>query len=68
MADAVRHNGVVKIYYELKGFGFITRGKGKDLYFSQLDFADMPARVEGLQVTFEVEATPKGPRAIAIRG
>lgn len=60
------HHGIVKVYYSLKGFGFITREKGKDLYFDRHAVRDEAALIEGAAVRFSLEDSPKGPRAIGI--
>ncbi|EIO4604489.1 retron Se72 family effector protein [Vibrio parahaemolyticus] len=62
-------NGKVNAYNDFKGFGFIRREKGKDLYFSIDDFTtqvDIDSIVIGMSLLFDVVKTPKGPRATAI--
>ena len=53
-----------------RGFGFITAEDGKDYFFHRggltppLEFDSLTG---GEQVTFEVEQSPKGPRAVRVR-
>lgn len=58
--------GVVKVYFPLKGFGFITREKGKDLFFYRTSVTDEASIIEGTHVKFKIEASDKGARAIEI--
>ncbi|HHG3225428.1 retron Se72 family effector protein [Vibrio fluvialis] len=62
-------NGRVNAYNDFKGFGFIRREKGKDLYFSVDDFTtevNVDEIFIGMNLSFDVVKTPKGPRAVAI--
>lgn len=62
-----KHSGIIHYYNILKGFGFIRREKGKDVFFFFEDFLSGKAEVLiGDQVSFEVEQKPKGPRAFKI--
>jgi len=60
--------GTVKRLTRDKGFGFIRDGSGKDYFFHrssvQGSFDDLR---EGQRVSFEEEASPKGPRATNVR-
>lgn len=62
--------GTVKKVVADRGFGFITAEDAKEYFFhrsaldSSLDFDRLNG---GERVTFEVEAGPKGPRAIQVR-
>ena len=62
-------NGKIKRLTD-KGFGFITPdgGDGKDVFFhsSALQGVDFPSLREGDAVTFDVEDSEKGPRAINV--
>lgn len=58
--------GVVKVYYPLKGFGFITRDKGKDLFFFRSEVKDESLIVEGISVKFKIERHDKKYRATQI--
>jgi CspA family cold shock protein len=63
-------SGTIKKLISERGFGFITAEDGKDYFFhkdglsSSLDFDRL---VGGESVTFEVEAGPKGPRAVQVQ-
>jgi CspA family cold shock protein len=61
--------GTIKKVVADRGFGFITAEDGKDYFFHRgglqapLDFDRL---VGGESVEFEIEASPKGPRAIQV--
>nr|VVV04914.1 Cold shock-like protein CspLA [Aliivibrio wodanis] len=60
--------GFINAYNDFKGFGFIRRNKGKDVFFSIDDFnGEIKNIVIGLSITFEVVSKTKGPRAYNIR-
>ncbi len=65
MADRV--TGTVKWFNAAKGYGFISRAGGKDLFvhFSAIQEAGTGYRElnEGDQVEFDVEDSQKGPQA-----
>ncbi|WP_422395482.1 retron Se72 family effector protein [Roseateles hydrophilus] len=61
-----RHTGVIRCYYPIKGFGFIRRPKGKDVFFYRLDAASEDILFDGAHVSFGLRDEPKGPRAIRI--
>ncbi len=62
--------GTIKKVVADRGFGFIAASDGKEYFFhrgaldSSLDFDRL---VGGEPVTFEIEASPKGPRANQVR-
>ena len=62
--------GTIKKVVADRGFGFITAEDEKEYFFHRggltgsLDFDRL---VGGEKVTFEVEASPKGPRAAQVR-
>ena len=59
--------GKIKKLIRGKGFGFISAGNGKDLFFHRSSFNyDFDALKEGQEVEFEVEESPKGQRAINV--
>ncbi|MGC8634869.1 MAG: cold-shock protein [Candidatus Limnocylindrales bacterium] len=63
-------HGIVRKLIADRGYGFITDDDGKDYFFHRdgveppLDFDRL---VGGERVTFEIEASPKGPRAVHVR-
>ncbi|MFM0086919.1 retron Se72 family effector protein [Paraburkholderia sediminicola] len=60
------HYGTVKAYYPIKGFGFISREKGKDVFFLYDAVKDEADVFEGSKVKFLIEQAAKGPRALKI--
>ena len=61
--------GTVKKVISDRGFGFITAEDGKEYFFHRgaLDTSlDFDRLVGGERVEFEVEASPKGPRATRV--
>jgi cold shock protein len=58
-------NGTVKWFNESKGFGFITKEDGEDVFVhhTSISGSGFKSLSEGQAVTFDVEKTPKGPRA-----
>jgi CspA family cold shock protein len=66
----MRTTGTVKWFNGEKGYGFITPDDGsKDLFvhFSAIQAAGFKSLKENDKVQFEVEQSPKGPRAANIR-
>ncbi len=62
--------GTVKKVVADRGFGFIAAEDGKDYFFhrGELDPSiDFDRLSGGERVEFEVEASPKGPRATKVR-
>lgn len=57
--------GSVKWFNESKGFGFLSREGGADVFVHQSEIRSDGYRTlaEGEQVQFEVVDSPKGPRA-----
>ncbi len=60
--------GTVKWFNEAKGFGFISREDGDDIFVHHTSISGSGFKTlsEGQAVTFDVEKTPKGPRAINV--
>jgi len=60
-----RQIGTVKWFNDEKGFGFIARDAGSDLFvhFSAIGGSGRRTLVEGQRVTFTVGEGAKGPRA-----
>ena len=65
--DNGKELGVVNAYDSFKGFGFIRREKGKDVFFmySEVISKELEPSI-GDQVRFEVVKKAKGPRAFQI--
>src|SRR3546814_11505228 len=62
--------GTVKFFNTTKGFGFIAPEDGsKDVFvhISAVERSGMPPLVEGQQVSFEVQADPRGPTAVNLQ-
>ncbi len=58
-------NGTVKWFNAEKGFGFITREDGSDVFvhFSAIQGDGFKTLEEGQAVTFDVEESDRGPQA-----
>ncbi len=63
------HTGKIKKLVRDRGFGFISDTDGRELFFHQNALVDVKfdALNEEEAVTFEVEKSDKGPRAIDVR-
>jgi CspA family cold shock protein len=61
----VREKGVVKWFNAAKGYGFIQRSSGEDVFvhFSAIQMNGYRALDEGSEVEFEVKTGPKGLQA-----
>jgi CspA family cold shock protein len=61
-------NGTVKWFNESKGFGFIQRPNGEDVFvhYSGIAGNGHKSLNDGDQVTFEVQKGPKGLQAIKV--
>jgi CspA family cold shock protein len=62
------HNGKIKKLVRERGFGFISDRDGREVFFHRSSLVDVTfdALHEEQDVTFEVEQSPKGPRAINV--
>lgn len=60
-----RINGTVKWFNDAKGFGFISREGGPDVFvhFSAIAASGFKSLAEGDQVEFEIVQGQKGPQA-----
>ena len=63
--EAVKAQGSVKWFNDQKGFGFITRDDGVDVFVHQTEIVQDGFRTleEGQQVEFEIMESDKGPQA-----
>ena len=61
--------GRVKWFDEKKGFGFIEREEGNDVFvhFRAISSSGFKTLAEGQEVEFEVEQGNKGPQAANVR-
>ena len=60
--------GTVKWFNTSKGYGFISREQGDDVFvhYKAIDGAGYKSLEEGDQVQFEVEQGPKGLQAVKV--
>jgi CspA family cold shock protein len=60
--------GTIKKLVSDRGFGFIAAEDGKEYFFHRSGTeGDFDSLNGGEKVTFEIEASPKGPRAKSVR-
>jgi CspA family cold shock protein len=61
-------NGTVKWFNNKKGFGFIQRESGPDLFvhFTSIKAEGFKSLNEGDEVSFEVEEGERGPKAVNV--
>ncbi|EKQ6421152.1 retron Se72 family effector protein [Pseudomonas aeruginosa] len=68
MSEKEYGKGFVTSYDPFKGFGFIRREKGKDVFFFYDDVLEGHSDIlEGDIVEFEVRKEKKGPRAYSLK-
>ncbi len=67
MADRI--TGTVKWFNAAKGYGFIAREGGKDVFvhFSAIQMDGYRTLNEGDQVEFAIEDSTKGPQAVEVK-
>ncbi len=60
--------GTIKWFNESKGFGFISREEGNDVFvhYSSIQGDGYKTLAEGDRVSFEIEDSSKGPKAINV--
>mgnify|MGYP006311290845 CR=1 FL=1 len=64
-----RETGTVKWFNDAKGYGFISRDSGDDVFvhFSAIQGGGFRSLQENQRVEFSIEDSPKGPRAVDVR-
>jgi cold shock protein len=68
--ESIVTTGTIKRVISERGFGFIVAPDGKEYFFHRDGLApslDFDRLVGGEAVSFEVEAGPKGPRAVQVQ-
>lgn len=63
-----RTNGTVKWFSQEKGYGFLQREGGADVFvhYSAIDGAGFKVLYEGEEVEFDIIEEPKGPKAASV--
>lgn len=61
--------GVVKWFNDKKGYGFIAREEGKDLFVhhTSIEMTGFRTLAEGDRVSFDINETERGPEAKNVR-
>jgi len=64
-----KENGTVKWFDDGRGYGFISRQGGEDVFVhhSSIEGEGHRSLSEGQAVEFDVEQSAKGPRAVRVR-
>ena len=63
-----KETGQVKWFNAAKGYGFIRRSDGDDVFvhYSAIQMSGYRTLEEGMDVEFEVQEGPKGPQAVNV--
>lgn len=63
-----KETGTVKWFNDAKGYGFISREGGEDVFvhFSAIQGSGFRSLKENQRVEFSVEQSPKGPQAVDV--
>jgi CspA family cold shock protein len=66
---STREVGTVKWFSNQKGYGFIARESGKDVFvhYSAIEAEGYRSLNEGERVEFSVQDGPKGPSAVEVK-
>ena len=59
--------GVVKRWLGLRGYGFIKCDDGTEVFVHHSEIQGKSSLTEGEKVEFDVQRSPKGPRAVNVR-
>ena len=61
--------GTVKWFNDKKGYGFIVREDGNDIFvhYSSIEMPGFKTLTEGDKVSFEVEESDRGPQAKSVK-